>query len=218
MTDMNLSRIEFGSLLSYSPRCNSETAQRSRTTRTALKDDQVVSNPPILMSDFVGNVIRDNITNLPFAHFFETNPILVPIPRSSLMQSGTLWVPQRLAKALVRRGLGKDVEECLKRTTPLRKSATSLASDRPKTFEHCNSMEVQKVFPEPLEILLIDDIVTRGAAVLGAANKLAEAFPAARIRALAAMRTISPPDIFTDIMAPCIGTIELRGIDAFRRP
>jgi len=31
-------------------------------------------------------------------------------------------------------------------------------------------MEVQKVLPEPDEVLLIDDIVTRGATVLGAVN------------------------------------------------
>ena len=215
---MQLYRIEFGSLLSYSPRCNSESAQRSRTTMNALKDDEYVSSPPILMSDFVGAAIKANITHLPFAHLFQTNPILVPVPRSSLTRPGTLWVPQRLAKALVRRGLGKGVEECVKRVTPVRKSATSLAANRPKADEHYDSMAVQKVFPEPQEILLVDDIITRGATVMGAANKLAEAFPAAHIRVFAAMRTISPPDIFTDTMAPCIGTIELKGIDTFRRP
>jgi hypothetical protein len=166
----------------------------------ALKDDEFVSDPPTLMSDFVGAAIKANIANFPSAHLFQTNPILVPVPRSSLMRPGTLWVPQRLAKALVRRGLGKGVEECLKRVTPLQKSATSLAADRPKALEHYDSMAVQKVFPEPQEILLIDDIITRGATVMGAANKLAEAFPATRIRVFAAMRTISPPDIFTDTM------------------
>jgi predicted amidophosphoribosyltransferase len=126
--------------------------------------------------------------------------------------------PTTSCKALVSRGLGKGVEECLNRMTPLRKSAKSLAADRPKAHEHYASMEVQKVFPEPHEILLVDDIVTRGATAIGAANKLAEAFPRARIRLFAAMRTISPPDTFTDTMAPCIGTIEIRGVDAFRRP
>jgi predicted amidophosphoribosyltransferase len=115
-------------------------------------------------------------------------------------------------------GLGKAIEECLKRAIPLRKSATSLAANRPKAFEHYASMEVQKVFPEPTEIVLIDDIITRGATAMGAANKLADAFPAARIRVFAAMRTISPPDIFKNTLDPCIGTIDLRGADTFRRP
>lgn len=140
MKIMRLSRIEFSALYSYSPRCNSEAAQRSRTAMNALKDDEFVSNPPILMSDFIATTVKGSIDNLPFAHFFASNPILVPIPRSSLMRPGTLWVPQRLAKALVRMGLGKAVEECLKRAIPLRKSATSLAANRPKAFEHYASM------------------------------------------------------------------------------
>ena len=216
---MNLQRIEFGSYLSYSPKCDSVAAQESRTTRTALKNDQVVpTDGSMLMSDYIGTTIKASIEQLPFSHFFKVNPILVPVPRSSLMQEGTLWVPKRLANALVRRGLGKGVEECLKRATAVRKSSTSFAAGRPKAHEHYQSLGVQKIFPEPSEILLIDDIVTRGASALGAANRLVEAFPNARIRLFSAMRTISPPDVFTQITAPCTGMIELRGIDCFRRP
>lgn len=50
---MHISRIDFGSLLSYSPRGDSEGAQRSRTAMKALKDDEFVVNPPMLMSEFV---------------------------------------------------------------------------------------------------------------------------------------------------------------------
>lgn len=184
----------------------------------ALKDDEVLPNAQILMSEFVANLIRDNLNSLPFASLFTSNPILVPTPRSSLIKRGTLWVPQRLANALVRRGLGRGVEECLNRFEAVRKSATSQAADRPKAFEHYSSMEVQKVFPEPTEILLVDDIVTRGATTFGSVNKLAEAFPRARIRVFAVMRTISPPDVFRSWIDPCMGRIELRGGDTFRRP
>jgi predicted amidophosphoribosyltransferase len=184
----------------------------------ALKDEEVLRERKILMSEFMGDLIKDNLSNLPFSKLFTVNPILIPTPRSSLMQPGTLWVPQRLAHAFVRRGLGKGIEECLKRIKAVRKSATSQASGRPKTFEHYQSMEVQKIFPEPTEILLIDDIITRGATVLGATNKLAEAFPKAHICVFATMRTISPPDLFRTTFDPCIGHIELRGMDTFRRP
>ncbi|AFU58648.1 purine/pyrimidine phosphoribosyl transferases signature-containing protein [Candidatus Nitrososphaera gargensis Ga9.2] len=183
----------------------------------ALKDDEVLPNSQILTSEFIANLIRDNLNSLPFSNFFKAKPILVPTPRSSLIRPGTLWVPQRLANALAQRGLGKNVEPCLNRFKAVRKSATS-QGDRPKAFEHYNSMEVQKIFPEPSEILLIDDIVTRGATLLGAANKLADAFPRAHIRVFAAMRTISPPDVFRSLFDPCVGNIELRGIDTFRRP
>jgi phosphoribosylpyrophosphate synthetase len=71
---------------------------------------------------------------------------------------------------------------------------------------------------EPKEILLVDDVVTRGATIVGAANKLHDAFPGARIRAFAAMRTISPPQTFSQIVCPCVGKIMLNGQDTRRRP
>jgi hypothetical protein len=105
----------------------------------SLKGDHYILEPPILISDYISYVIQKRISILPFADFFKSDPMLVPIPKSSLMRPETLWVPQRLANALVRNGLGKGLNECLKRIIPLRKSATSLAWDRPKAFEHYNS-------------------------------------------------------------------------------
>jgi hypothetical protein len=102
---MHLSTIEFGSLLSYSPRGMSYFNRESRTAMNALKHDGYVSNLPILMSDFISKMVKEDMTTLPFAHFFQNNPILVPVPNSSLMRPGTLWVPQRLANALINKNL-----------------------------------------------------------------------------------------------------------------
>lgn len=217
---MHISKIEFGSLLSYSPHGNSNTQCSSRTVMRALKNDEYVDvgSNQILMSDYIADGLKGDITKLPFADYFKMNPILVPTPNSSLSKSGTLWVPQRLARSLVRKGLGKKVVECLNRVTPLPKSATSLAANRPKASEHYDSMEVEKILFEPDEILLVDDVITRGATLLGAANKLADAFPNARIRAFTAMRTISTPQDFVKINDPCIGTITLVGDNTFRDP
>lgn len=186
----------------------------------ALKNDEYLNlgNDQILMSDYIAEGIQNNIRKLPFADYFDTKPVLVPIPNSSLNKRGTLWVPQRIATALVRQRLGNRVAECLKRVTPLRRSATSLAADRPKAEEHYDSIEVTKMLDEPTEILLVDDVVTRGATLLGAANKLADAYPNARIRAFAAMRTISTPEDFVKINDPRTGMITLRGDDTFRVP
>jgi hypothetical protein len=221
MAEMRLSSIDFGSLLSYSPRGTSRDESLSRNFRKALKGDEYVADPlnqPKLMSDVVAEWIEKEYTSLPFANYFTNKPILVPTPSSSLMKRDTLWVPQRLAKAMVNRGFGQSVVECLDRVTAVRKAATSLASDRPKAAEHYSTMAVQKELSEPNEILLIDDVVTRGATLLGAANKLADAFPNTKIRAFAAMRTISPPSTFHAIHDPCVGTINLSGTETFRRP
>lgn len=217
---MRLSKIEFGSLLSYSPRGNSDAQCLSRTVMRALKNDEYLElkQNQILMSDYIADRLKKDIEKLPFADYFKANPILVPTPNSSLNRSGTLWVPQRLANALVRKGLGSKVVECLSRVTPLPRSATSLAVDRPKAIEHYDSMEVKKILFEPDEILLVDDVVTRGATLLGAANKLADAFPNARIRTFAAMRTISSPSNFVKINDPCTGMINLSSDETFRDP
>ncbi len=215
--NLKLFSLEFGSLLTYSPK-GLDSGKKSKSVMRALKDDIFVSNPPILTSEFISNILKERKTSLPFAHFFETKPILVPIPNSSLTREGTLWVPQRLANALHKNGLGVAVVDILRRIVPLRKAATSLSKERPTALQHFNSLEVQKVLSSPKEILLVDDIVTRGATLLGAANRLKEVFPRVHIQAFAAMRTISPPDPFKDIIDPCIGEITLSGQDTYRRP
>ncbi len=67
-------------------------------------------------------------------------------------------------------------------------------------------------------ISIVDDVITRGATTLGAANRIADVFPSSDIRVLAAMRTISNPDEFTYFCKPCTGTIKLLGVDTFRDP
>lgn len=216
---MRLSEIEFGAFLSYSPQGNSEDQLRSRTAMRKLKDDEHVESPKVLMSDYIADGIRRDIEKLPFSGCFTKNSILVPAPNSSLTGSGTLWIPQRLAEALVRKGLGRSVETCLRRIKPLRKAAKSSPKNRPKAIEHCNSMDVQRPLYEIDEILLVDDVVTRGATLLGAANRLADAYPKARIRAFAGMRTISNPLEFVNIVDPIMGKITLGGDgNTFRRP
>lgn len=69
-------------------------------------------------------------------------------------------------------------------------------------------MSVQKEISDPVEILLIDDFITRGATSIGAANRLSDAYPNANIRVLVIMKTISNPEKFNKIYDPCIGKIE----------
>ncbi len=138
------------------------------------------------------------------------------------MRPGTLRVPDRIATALVARGIGKEVVKYLVRVTPIRKAALVDSSERPTPTEHFETIGVQGRISEPLpsEIMLVDDIVTRGATLLGAANRLAEALPSARIRMFAAMRTISDTSDFVDTYQPCSGTIQYRDEegDTLRRP
>jgi predicted amidophosphoribosyltransferase len=138
------------------------------------------------------------------------------------MKPDSLWVPDRIASALVEKGLGGEVVRCLVRETAVPKSAWSDASERPTPSRHFETIAVQGRIadPPPEKFVLIDDLVTRGATSLGAANRLLEVFPKAQVRAFAAMRTISVPSEFTNMYDPQVGTIEYRAWidDTLRRP
>ena len=209
---MKISQIDFGSFLTYSPYGGTDIEKRSRTARTNLKRDEHInirSKQP-LMSDYLADLIKKKLDTLPFASFFNENSVLIPAPSSSLLQPNSLWVPERLANALVKAGLGKDVKSCLQRAEVVVKSSKVSSENRPKVIDHYNSMVVQKILDEPKEILVIDDIVTRGSTLLGAVNRLVDAFPNARIRGFAFMRTITNSNEFEKIVRPCTGKIILR--------
>ena len=219
---MHLTRMEFGSLLSYTPRGSSDEIQKARDVMLTIKSDGFIDQPPIQMSHWIGSTIQKNVKSLPFASFFDQETSLVPVPRSSLMKPDTLWVPDRIASALVEKRLGKEVVQCLVRETPVPKAAWSDSSERPTPSRHFETIAVQGSIedPPPQKLVLVDDIVTRGATLLGSANRLLEAFPKARVRAFAAMRTISVPSEFVNLYDPQSGTIEYRAWidDTLRRP
>lgn len=219
---MHLTRLEFGSLLSYTPRGSSDEIQKARDVMLTIKSDGFIDQPPIQMSHWIGSTIQKNVKSLPFASFFDQETSLVPVPRSSLMKPDTLWVPDRIASALVEKRLGKEVVQCLVRETPVPKAAWSDSSERPTPSRHFETIAVQGSIedPPPQKLVLVDDIVTRGATLLGSANRLLEAFPKARVRAFAAMRTISVPSEFVNLYDPQSGTIEYRAWidDTLRRP
>ncbi len=209
---MKISQIDFGSFLTYSPYGRTDIEKRSRTARTNLKRDEHInigSEQP-LMSDYLADLIKKKLDTLPFASFFNENSVLIPAPSSSLLQPNSLWVPERLANVLVKAGLGKDVKSCLQRAEAVAKSSKVSSENRPKVIDHYNSMVVQKILDESKEILVIDDIVTRGSTLLGAVNRLVDTFPNARIRGFAFMRTITNSNEFKKIVKPCTGKITLR--------
>ncbi|MBI4182083.1 MAG: hypothetical protein HY520_03900 [Candidatus Aenigmarchaeota archaeon] len=214
-----LSELPFGALLSYTPRPQTDDQKRSKDWNRALKLEWHVDTPPVPFSQWVAQRIRARLGSLPFRDCFGPEVTLVPVPSSALTREGTLWVPLNLARTLLAEGLAGQVTPCLVRTEALPKAATSAAAKRPKAADHYRTLRVQRDLAEPRDILLVDDVVTRGATMLGAASRLQEAFPGTRIRGFAAMRTISNPAEFEAIEAPCTGRITLLGSGGtLRRP
>jgi len=92
------------------------------------------------------------------------------------------------------------------------------SEDRPKARTHLESLSLADPLALPAKITLIDDVVTRGAQLFGAAWKIWSVRPDIDVRAFAVVRTISEPADFSALAAPRIGRIEWRDEECFRRP
>jgi len=215
---MLLSELKFGSYLTYTPRPNSDEGKYAKNYVNSIKMEiGIPTDPPLFMSDRVAKNIKAGIDETPLKDFFGRDVALVPVPKSSLMQLNSLWVPLKLATAFSKEGFGT-CYPCLERKNPVNKASYSKPENRPKAIDHYKSIKLKMTLQKPKKIILIDDVVTRGSTLLGCASLLQESFPGTPIIGFAVVRTISDPDNFKKMVEPCIGKITRNGDDTFRVP
>lgn len=201
---MLLSSLKYGAFLTYVPK-----KEEHKRFIQMVKQDKILPNLGITICERIAKEVKQKLSNdQNFSEFFGNDVSLVPVPKSSLMKPGTLWVPKRIAEELAKLGMGK-VFDCLERIKPVPQSHLLKSQDRLKPIDHYNSLNVKKVLEEPKEILLIDDVITRGATLLGCASRLKEAFPNASIKAFVAVQSISNIKNFKKIEDPYVGYITL---------
>lgn len=152
------------------------------------------------------------------SEFLGADTALVPLPRSGLLRRGALWPAFEIARSLRAEGFGRRVLPCLKRVVAVPKAATSRPEERPRARAHAASIEVEAPLSLPTKVTLIDDVVTRGSQLFGAAWKIWCVRPDIEIRAFAVIRTMSAPEDFSVLADPCIGRIEWREEECWRRP
>jgi hypothetical protein len=93
------------------------------------------------------------------------------------------------------------------RTSPLPKASLAAPGQRPNPIDHYNATTVRLSRRSPPRLItLVDDIVTRGSSFIGVYARLKEAYPNARIRCFALIRTISSGEI-DQILDPVHGEI-----------
>jgi predicted amidophosphoribosyltransferase len=215
---MPLSELEFGSFLAYTPRPTLEPAKVSKNWMYQLKTNALVGHPPQTMAGLIAQRLADRLDELPFKAWLNGTAVAIPVPKSTLARPGSLWVPYHLCEALREAGLVADVAVLLERIQAVPKAATSLPQNRATVEVHYRSLGVRPSLAIPSRILLVDDIITRGATLYASALRLVEAFPTSQIQAFAAMRTISDEALFKGISDPCRGNITRHGDQTHREP
>jgi hypothetical protein len=212
------SEIAYCSLLSYPTHPNTRDEQHAKDVSVDLKQGRRYTNPPCTISQLIAQRVLEQRDLPAFEGFFGPDVLAIPVPSSSLKRPGSLWIPQDLAYALKDAGLVGDVMPLLERTTALPKSAFSLASERSKAMDHYGSVQVSMKLIAPSSILLVDDVITRGATMLGVAGRVMESYPSMLVQGFAAMRAVSNQGEFKSLMDPCCGKVTLQGDQTRRRP
>jgi hypothetical protein len=196
-----IERLEFASCYSYSPRGREPLAAQSRMLRDALK-----RSDPTAFSLSAARV-RRLFDGGQFRTTFGDDVTLVPVPGRAPLAPGATSRAQEICIALLDQRLAADVQSLLERERPVSKSAWAAAGERPDPDDHYASLGVTATLAAPRRIVLVDDFVTRGATLLGAASRLAERFPAVPLRAFAVVRTESFEPL-RSIVDPREGVVE----------
>jgi hypothetical protein len=217
LQSLSWKRLEFASLLAYAPRPDDaraevrDEARQSKNLVLQLKSGRLTGTPPESVASRVARHIEDSESSSRVLRPFLTKTAtLVPVPASSLPTKDGLWVPEMLSVELVKNGFGRRVAPLLERTEPIPKAAKSVSTERPTAFRNYQTLRVHTDLDSPTVLVLVDDVVTAGATLLGCCNRLQEAFPGIPIRGFAAARTLTDAARFERTIAPVSGEIVLK--------
>lgn len=217
------SELPFWSFLQYSPRGKSHVSRQSSEYTRAIKNDTYFGVGPGAHAaiPYAARRIAQELPMTPtLLEVFEGDVILVPAPRSAPLVPGGLWPSRKLCQAMRVHGIGGDVLELLKRLAAVPKSATAAQGQRPGPEVHYQSLGVLENRPlltARHHLVIVDDVVTRGATLLGCYARLQEAYPQLRVSCFALIRTMSNAEVDT-ILAPVAGRIAYEYGQPHRHP
>jgi predicted amidophosphoribosyltransferase len=185
--------LRCGSWFIYATRGTSDLARSVRNLVLGVKRDAVDPQSKRLYSDLIAELLASQRPP-PLVALLEGAVALVPVPGSGLRQAHSVWPARSLCQALHSQGFGAAVWPIIERATAVRKSAWS--ATRPSANEHAASFTVKPPLNREVErVVLVDDVVTRGCTLLGAAKRLRDVLPTMPIEAFALARVQSTGDL-----------------------
>lgn len=212
-----LSSLEVGTFLVYPSRPHGEMSHRARAAIFGIKNDGrgFVEDEPMI--EFVVRRLEETLAEdgCPLGRFFGGDVILVPAPgHAPLKSTGQLWATRRLCEVMAAAGLAKVALPIVKRIETVPSSHMVRAGEaRPTAKLHLDTLAAHPDLVErPTRLLVVDDVLTRGATLLGCASCLREAYPDAEIRGFAIARTRSTYDCeLASPIEPAVHRIDRRG-------
>lgn len=213
------SEFEFGAFLVYSPSGQEQVSRNSRALRDAVKSDgtMMLGGTRQRVLPYLTEALKKRVIGSAIEDLFNCKPVLVPAPRSSLMVAGSLYPTKLLCDAMVRSGLGAETRMLLERVTAVPKAAFQKPQARPTVQQHYDSMRVNAELSAPEDILVVDDVVTRGTMNIGCVLRLMDVYPRASIRCFALIRTMTGVEI-ERVIDICRGVIYSGEKWGIRRP
>jgi len=205
--------LPFATCYVYSPKGESEVSQRSRQLCARVK-----SGSTKWLRSYAATAHQEVNHGGALGEFFGDHSVLVPVPKYEPSGHAILWVARRLALALQETGLAREVWTGLKRVSSIQRSSSAWMWERPTVQQHYQSFAVTTSSKEIKNILLIDDVITKGRTLAAAAMRMQEVFPKADIRAFALVRTMGFVLDIPRLFEPCQGVIHWNGEDAYRAP
>ncbi len=197
-----ITRINYGTLINYSPRGQSELSQRSRNVCGGIKHCK-----PAYITNITDSLRREE--SRPLLDILNEDRVLVPIPRSGLLKEDTIWPSLIIAEELQQKGFGRSVNTILSRHTPIIKSSNQHGADnRPSVKNQFDSLLIKEDLFLHNSITLVDDVLTMGRTSFACAQLIHEAYPnIVDIAVFAAVRTQGFKDNVETIFNPSIGII-----------